>query len=257
MAVKEEVLWPCHELQPSGSEQGLHIPYNKPHLLKPDFGDLSSTFICTVLESSAAGGSYFYNWRTTWKTPDPAFQAVRDFPMDGQDAIGHLGHMGTLLAPVHAAASQYLQVPFCLGTVQPLCPQPVVLQQDVIVAKVQDLALGLVKPHIVGFSPSIQPVQVALQSSLTPSSRLTLAPNLVSSADLLMVDSIPSSRSSIKILNRTGLIHRSLGDTTSDWPPAEGSTIHHHHLGLGIQPVLNLEECSHPNYGLPDFPGLC
>ncbi|RMC17414.1 hypothetical protein DUI87_05995 [Hirundo rustica rustica] len=51
---------PCHELQPGGSEQGLHIPYNKPHLLKPNFRDLSSTFIYTVLESSAAGGSYFY-----------------------------------------------------------------------------------------------------------------------------------------------------------------------------------------------------
>ncbi|RMB88942.1 hypothetical protein DUI87_34708 [Hirundo rustica rustica] len=75
---------PCHELQPGSSEQGPHIPYNKPHLLKPNFRDLSSTFIYTVLESSAAGGSYFYNWRTTWKTPDPAFQAVRDFPMDGQ-----------------------------------------------------------------------------------------------------------------------------------------------------------------------------
>ncbi|RMC19614.1 hypothetical protein DUI87_03174 [Hirundo rustica rustica] len=63
-----------------------HIPYNKPHLLKPNFKDLSSTFIYTVLESSAAGGSYFYNWRPTWKTPDPAFQAVRDFPMDGDPA---------------------------------------------------------------------------------------------------------------------------------------------------------------------------
>ncbi|RMC21015.1 hypothetical protein DUI87_01871 [Hirundo rustica rustica] len=76
-------LRPGHELQPGSSAQGLHIPYNKPHLLKPNFRDLSSTFIYTVLESSAARGSNFYNWRTTWKTPDPAFQAVRDFPMDG------------------------------------------------------------------------------------------------------------------------------------------------------------------------------
>ncbi|RMC20338.1 hypothetical protein DUI87_01187 [Hirundo rustica rustica] len=30
-----------------------HIPYNKPHLLKPNFRDLSSTFIHTVLESTA------------------------------------------------------------------------------------------------------------------------------------------------------------------------------------------------------------
>ncbi|RMC15219.1 hypothetical protein DUI87_07403 [Hirundo rustica rustica] len=39
-----------------------HIPYNKPHLLKPNFRDLSSTFIYTVLESSAAGGSNFYKF---------------------------------------------------------------------------------------------------------------------------------------------------------------------------------------------------
>ncbi|RMB88111.1 hypothetical protein DUI87_35520 [Hirundo rustica rustica] len=37
-----------------------HIPYNKPPLLKPNFRDLSSTLIYTVLESSAAGGSNFY-----------------------------------------------------------------------------------------------------------------------------------------------------------------------------------------------------
>ncbi|RMC22365.1 hypothetical protein DUI87_00677 [Hirundo rustica rustica] len=45
-----------------------HIPYNKPHLLKPNFRDLSSTFIYTVLESSAAGGSYFYDRKEpTWR----------------------------------------------------------------------------------------------------------------------------------------------------------------------------------------------
>ncbi|RMC16032.1 hypothetical protein DUI87_08239 [Hirundo rustica rustica] len=32
------------------SEQGLPILYNKPHLLKPSFRDLSSTFIHTALE---------------------------------------------------------------------------------------------------------------------------------------------------------------------------------------------------------------
>ncbi|RMC04013.1 hypothetical protein DUI87_19350 [Hirundo rustica rustica] len=37
----------------------------------------------------------------------------------------------------------------------------------VVVAKVQDLALGLVKPPTVGFGPWIQPVQVPLQSPPT------------------------------------------------------------------------------------------
>ncbi|RMB88154.1 hypothetical protein DUI87_35468 [Hirundo rustica rustica] len=47
------VIGPCHELQSGSSEQGLLILYNKPHLLKPSFRDLSSTSIHTVLESTA------------------------------------------------------------------------------------------------------------------------------------------------------------------------------------------------------------
>ncbi|TRZ26706.1 hypothetical protein HGM15179_000477 [Zosterops borbonicus] len=55
------------------------------------------------------------------------------------------------------------QVPFLLGTVQLHCLQPVGLQ-GVIVAIVQDLALGLIKLHLVRFCPSIQPSQISLQS---------------------------------------------------------------------------------------------
>ncbi|TRZ24887.1 hypothetical protein HGM15179_002236 [Zosterops borbonicus] len=58
------------------------------------------------------------------------------------------------------------QVPFCLGTVQPHHPQPITLQ-GVIVAKVQDSALGLMKLHPIGLCPSIQPFQVSLQSPPT------------------------------------------------------------------------------------------
>ncbi|KAF4792116.1 hypothetical protein TURU_123544 [Turdus rufiventris] len=61
---------------------------------------------------------------------------------------------------------QHPQVPFCLGTVQPHHPQPITLQ-GVTVAKMQDSALGLIKPHPIGFCPSIYPVQVSLQSSPT------------------------------------------------------------------------------------------
>ena len=42
-------------------------------------------------------------------------------------------------------------------------PQPVALH-GVVVTKVQDLALGLVKPQLVNLSSKIQPIQVPLQS---------------------------------------------------------------------------------------------
>ncbi|RMC10178.1 hypothetical protein DUI87_12978 [Hirundo rustica rustica] len=61
---------------------------------------------------------------------------------------------------------QHPQVPFLLGTVQPQCPQPVTLQ-GVVVAKVQDSALGLTKLHPIGLCPSIQPFQISLQSPPT------------------------------------------------------------------------------------------
>ncbi|TRZ08752.1 hypothetical protein HGM15179_018349 [Zosterops borbonicus] len=86
--------------------------------------------------------------------PGPAGHTIPD---TGQDAIVPLGSLGTLLAHVQSAVDQYPQVPFCLATVQPLCLHPAVLQ-GVIVAKVQNLALGLVKLHVVGLGPSIQPI---------------------------------------------------------------------------------------------------
>ncbi|KAJ7414467.1 hypothetical protein BTVI_40977 [Pitangus sulphuratus] len=58
------------------------------------------------------------------------------------------------------------RVPFCLVALKPLCPTPEVLE-GVVVAKMQDPALGLVESHTVGFSPSTQPVQVPLQSPPT------------------------------------------------------------------------------------------
>lgn len=53
--------------------------------------------------------------------------------------------LGTLLAHVQSAVSQHPQVPFCLAIIQPLCPQPVVLQG--VLTKVWDPALGLAKLH--------------------------------------------------------------------------------------------------------------
>ncbi|RMB92651.1 hypothetical protein DUI87_30960 [Hirundo rustica rustica] len=92
--------------------------------------------------------------------PAPAGHTIPDA---SQDAIGLLGHLGTLLNHIQLAFDQYPQVPFLLGTVQPHHPHPRALQ-GVIVAKVQDLALGLIKLHLVRLCPYIQPFQISLQS---------------------------------------------------------------------------------------------
>ncbi|KAK4831827.1 LOW QUALITY PROTEIN: hypothetical protein QYF61_019350 [Mycteria americana] len=84
-----------------------------------------------------------------------------------QDAIGFLGHLGTLLAHIQAAVDQHPQVLFCLAAFQPLFPKPVALH-GVAVAQVQDLALGLVKPHTIDLGPSIQPSLPPLQQINTP-----------------------------------------------------------------------------------------
>jgi len=63
--------------------------------------------------------------------------------------------------------------------------------------RVQDVALGLVGLHPVGLSLSSSPCRAFL-----PSGTSAFPPS--SSEDLLRVHSIPSSRSSIKTLNRTG-----------------------------------------------------
>ncbi|KAK4830514.1 hypothetical protein QYF61_011456 [Mycteria americana] len=90
--------------------------------------------------------------------PSPAGHTIPD---RSQDAIGFLGHLGTLLAHIQEAVNQHPQVLLCWAAFQPLFPKPVVLH-GVVVAQVQDLPLSLVEPHTAGLSPSIQPVQVPL-----------------------------------------------------------------------------------------------
>ncbi|KAK4812051.1 LOW QUALITY PROTEIN: hypothetical protein QYF61_026189 [Mycteria americana] len=104
--------------------------------------------------------------------PTPAGHTISD---TSQEAIGFLGHLGTLLAHIQAAVNQHPQVLLCLAAFQPLFPKPVALH-GVAVAQVQDLALGLVKPHTVDLGPSIQPVQVPLQS--LPTLKQTNTPTL-------------------------------------------------------------------------------
>ncbi|GAB0208711.1 hypothetical protein GRJ2_003336800 [Grus japonensis] len=79
-----------------------------------------------------------------------------------QDAVGLLGHLGTLPAHIQLAVDQHPQVLFLRAAFQPLCPKSVVLH-GVVVAQVQDSALSIVEPHTVGLGSLIQPVQIPLQ----------------------------------------------------------------------------------------------
>ncbi|TRZ26518.1 hypothetical protein HGM15179_000675 [Zosterops borbonicus] len=123
------------------------------------------------------------------------------------------------------------QVPFCLGTVQPHQPQPIMLQ-GVIVAKMQDSALGPIKPHLIGLCPSIQPFQVSLQSPPTVQQTDTCSQLSVihkfTSEGLNPIIHVVS-----KNIEQSWPQHKPLGDTTGDWLPAGYSTIHHH---LWVQP---------------------
>ncbi|KAK4830689.1 hypothetical protein QYF61_012858 [Mycteria americana] len=101
-----------------------------------------------------------FEYRGTITPLSPAGHTISD---TSQDAIGLVGHLGTLLAHIQAAVNQHPQVLFHRAAFQPLFPKPVALH-GVVVTQVQDPALGLVKPHTIGPSPSIQPVQVPLQS---------------------------------------------------------------------------------------------
>ncbi|KAJ7408757.1 hypothetical protein WISP_118443 [Willisornis vidua] len=98
--------------------------------------------------------------RVQGKTHFPG-AAGHTIPDTGQDPIGLLGLLGTLLVMFSSLSSRTPRSLSAMATVQPLCPQPVVLQG--VVAKVQDPALGL-ELHTVGFGQSLQPIQVILQS---------------------------------------------------------------------------------------------
>ena len=90
--------------------------------------------------------------------PSPDSITISD---TSQDAIVLLGHLGTLLAHVQPRSKNTPSSISSTQFFQSLCPKPVGLP-GVVVATVQDLALGLVEPHPISFSPVIQPVQIPL-----------------------------------------------------------------------------------------------
>ncbi|KAK4826971.1 hypothetical protein QYF61_012912 [Mycteria americana] len=154
-----------------------------------------------------------------------------------EDAIGFLGRLGTLLAHIQAAVNQHPQVLLCLAAFQPLFPKPVALH-GVAVAQVQDLALGLVKPHTIDLSPLIQPVQVPLQS--LPTLKQINTPTQLGVVCKLTEGALdPFIQIIDKDIKQNWPQHRALGNTACDQPPTGVNSIHHHSLGPAIQPVLN------------------
>ncbi|KAK4815510.1 LOW QUALITY PROTEIN: hypothetical protein QYF61_003068 [Mycteria americana] len=142
--------------------------------------------------------------------PTPAGHTIPD---TSQDAIGFLGHLGTLLAHIQPTYPG----PFPPGSFQPLFPKPVALH-GVAVAQVQDPALSLSLPTLKQINT---PAQLGVICKLTEGA---LDPFVQ------IID---------KDIKQNWPQHRALGDTTCDRPPTGVNSIHHHSLGLAIQPVLN------------------
>ncbi|KAK4817461.1 LOW QUALITY PROTEIN: hypothetical protein QYF61_015616 [Mycteria americana] len=165
--------------------------------------------------------------------PSPAGHTIFN---TSQDAIGFLGHLGTLLAHIQAAVNQHPQVLLCQAAFQPLFPKPVALH-GVAVAQVQDPALGLVKPHTIGPSPSIQPVQVPLQS-LPTLQQINTPAQLGVICKLTEGALDPFIQIIDKDVKQNWPKHGALGDTTCDRLPTGVNSIHHHSLGPAVQPVL-------------------
>ncbi|KAK4810949.1 hypothetical protein QYF61_013357 [Mycteria americana] len=165
--------------------------------------------------------------------PSPAGHTIPD---TSQDAVGFLGHLGTLLAHIQVAVNQHPQVLFCRAAFQPLFPKPVALH-GVVVAQVQDPALSLVKPHTIDLGPSIQPVQVPLQSLLTLKEINT--PTQCGVVCKLTEGALdPFVQIIDKDIKQNWPQHRALGNTACHRPPTRVNSIHHHSFGPAIQPVL-------------------
>ncbi|KAK4831915.1 hypothetical protein QYF61_020292 [Mycteria americana] len=165
--------------------------------------------------------------------PTPAGHAIFD---TSQDAIGFLGHLGTLLAHIQVAVNKHPQVLFCQAAFQPLFPKPVALH-GVAVAQVQDLALGLVEPHTIDLGPSIQPVQVPLQS--LPTLQQINTPTQLGVICKLTEGALnPFIQIIDKDIKQNWPQHRALGNTACDRLPTGVNSIHHHSLGPAVQPVL-------------------
>jgi len=130
---------------------------------------------------------------------------------------------------------------FLCTAFQPVCPKPVALH-GVVVATGQDAALSRGEPHPIGLCPSIQHVQVHLQS-------LPILQQIDTSPQLVVICKLTEGalNSLIQIINKAvkedGPQHQPLRNTTSDRSPAGFHSVHHYSLGPAIQPVFNSAKC--------------
>ncbi|KAK4826007.1 hypothetical protein QYF61_003780 [Mycteria americana] len=169
--------------------------------------------------------------------PSPAGHTISD---TSQDAIGLLGHLGTLLAHIQLAVDQHPQVLLCWTAFQPLFPKPVALH-GVVVTQVQDLALRLVPLQSLPTLKQINtPAQLGVICKLTEGALDAL---------IQIID---------KDMKQNWPQHRALGNTTCGRLPTGFNSIHHHSLGPAIQPVfLPSKEYTCPSHEQPASPGEC
>ncbi|KAK4823866.1 hypothetical protein QYF61_007622 [Mycteria americana] len=179
---------------------------------------LNTVFQVQPHQCQVQGGNHF---------PSPAGHIISD---TSQDAIGFLGHLGTLLAHIQPAVDQHPQVLFHQAPFQPLFPKPVALH-GVVVAQVQDPARSFVEPHTIGLGPSIQPSLPTLKQINTPT-QLGVICKLTEGALDPLIQVID------KDIKQNWPQHRALGNTACDRPPTGFNSIHHNSLGLAIQPVF-------------------
>ncbi|KAK4828313.1 hypothetical protein QYF61_025325 [Mycteria americana] len=139
---------------------------------------LNTVFEVQPRQCQAQGDNHF---------PSPAGHTISD---TSQDAIGLCGHLDTLLAHTPPAIDQ-----------QPRSFSARQLSSHSSPSLTQHLALLNLTQLVLAHPSSLSR---SLCRAFLPSSRSTLPHNLVSSANLLRVHLIPSPRSLIKILNRTG-----------------------------------------------------
>ncbi|KAK4824446.1 hypothetical protein QYF61_015761 [Mycteria americana] len=230
----EPTLWQTKDVRKKEQQRGtarltMDPPPSHPHTTHCPVEEVRGPKLNTVFEvwphqGRVQGHDHF---------PTPAGHTLSD---TSQDAIGFLGHLGTLLAHIQAAVNQHPQILFCLAAFQPLFPKPVALH-GVAVAQVQDLALSLVEPHTIDLGPSIQPVQVPLQS--LPTLKQINAPTPLGVLCKLTEGALnPFIQITDKDIKQNWPQHRALGNTTCDRPPTGVNSVHHHSLGPAIQPVL-------------------
>ncbi|KAK4825912.1 hypothetical protein QYF61_003407 [Mycteria americana] len=156
--------------------------------------------------------------------PSPAGHTISD---TSQDAIGFLGHLGTLLAHIQPAVNQHSQVLFCQAAFQPLFPNCMGLLWPK--CRTQHLALlnliqfALVHRSSLSSLPTLKQINTPTHLSVICKLESALNP-LVQIIDKDIKQNWPQ--------------HRALGNTTCDRLPTGVNSIHHHSLGSAIQPVF-------------------